>query len=194
MKFDMTARALVLGKKDCTTCRYGAGERGQYTGKKTCDKCNGTGAGPRGGRHSCRACSGFGTQPDFDNPIACPVCGGDWQDAMDETFTDEAPVGAVLSMPIVVARLDRNNTFNENYIGLGCLWSATDYGTAAETSDEDLILKIRHELETQRTQATKIVRPYERGQTVALLHDTLVIAVTRNGYSVRAMSEGAGNE
>lgn len=189
MRYDMTARALVLEQKDCETCVYGAGERGQYTGRKVCEVCGGTGHGPRGGVGKCRGCSGFGHQPDFDNPVPCPACGGDWQGTALESFCDTAPDAAVLAMPVRIARLDRRNTFNENFIGMGCLWSTTDYGTAAAMTDDDLLEAVRTELTHHRVQAVKILRPYQRGATVALLHDTLVIAVTRDGYSVRALSD-----
>jgi hypothetical protein len=185
----MTARALILEPKDCTMCIYGAGEQGQYTGRKVCTTCNGTGNGIRGGRGKCRGkCFGRGTEADFDNPIVCPNCNGNFKDYTMENFCDRAPQSAVLSMPIELIREDRNNTFNENYLGSGTLWSCTDYGTAHESTDEAVMDKVKAQLETEYVQAVKILKPYDRNANVALMHERLVICVTRQGYAIRAVS------
>lgn len=189
MRFDAESRTLTLELRDCRTCEYGAGERGQYTGKKVCETCHGTGNGPRGGRRQCRGgCFGGGSVADFDNPITCPNCNGDWASHDSETFCDTAPAEAVAALPIRLVRQDRDSYWVEKYLGLG-LFSVTDYGRRWEQDDEVVLAEVTEKVREDRTQATKILRPYERGQQVATLHDELVIVLNRYGYSVVAHSE-----
>lgn len=200
MKYDATTRTLRLEPKDCTTCAYGAGGRGEYTGSKICEVCNGTGRGPRGGRGGCRSCYN-GRQHDFDNPIVCPSCNGTWQGAAMENFCDRPPAEAVESIPMFFIALGRDNTWNENYLGLGTIYSCTDYGTrfltwagqpdkdAADDVAQALMMEAREHFAKEVPQATKVLKKYERGDKVATLHDALIFVLTQTGYNVRAMSD-----
>jgi len=210
MKFDPTTRTLTLERKDCRTCTHGAGEQGQYTGTKVCPTCKGTGNGPRGGKGKCRDCYG-GKQHDFDNPIVCPTCHGDFKDAALETFTDYCPTEAVDAMPMIFVVLDRDNTWNEEYLGLGTVYSVTDYGDRWRRASKEIqavatrrspglrdLEDIAQELMAEaresvgdggHLQACKITKSYERGDQAVVLHDTLVYTLTHTGYQVRAMSD-----
>jgi hypothetical protein len=82
-------------------------------------------------------------------------------------------------VPIVVARRDREATWNEAHLGLNCVYSVIDYGRSAELSDTELIAHAREQV-ARGTQACKIVDDDDR------LPKALVIAAHRSGFSVRA--------
>ena len=85
--------------------------------------------------------------------------------------------------PIRVLRVHRGNTFNENYLGLGTLFSVTDYGSAAKKTDEEVIQEVREYIAHNKgTQAINVVRSKDD----LTLCDDLGVTVTRDGYSVRA--------
>ena len=183
MKLDHATRTLTLEATDCRQCKYGTPGTGPTP--VACPTCKGTGKGPRGKARGCRNCYGSGRAWDHETRQPCSSCGGNYIGADREDFCDSAPVDAVLSLPLSIVRIGRANTWNENYLGIGTLWSCTDYGRTAESDDDAILADIRGKLATDRTQATKIVHPYERDAQTATLVDSLVIVVTRNGYSVR---------
>jgi len=162
-----------------------------------CAKCKGTG---KRGNGKCRACTSYSFDPrpagkvwDYSNVASlkpCPACKGDWQRATLESFCDKAPAEVIDALPIRVYRQDRSNSWNEEHLGLGCLWSCTDYGRTAAGNDAEAIEEVRAGLAKHTTQATKIVKRFGRDATVAQVADALAIVITRNGYSVRAVFEG----
>lgn len=184
MIFDPVAKTLTLDKIDCGYCDLARTPEGKVFGRKTCLTCKGTGKGPRGKARGCRQCFGRGQEVDFASFEDCPVCHGAPERAKDETWCDTAPHEAVQSIPVIVTREDRSGTFNEGYLGLGCLWSTTDYGTAWESPDQVTLVKVLSELATDRVQATNIVARGERSTTESLV-DALIINITRSGYAVR---------
>lgn len=186
MKFNKRSRTLELEAKDCNYCGRNA-QPGTMAGRKTCDTCNGTGRGPRGKIRGCRDCFD-GSVPDFVNVVPCSLCGGNYKNFSMETFCDTAPLAAIRELPISIVRADRGNSFNENYLGVGTLWSCTDYGSRWGGDDSELLSEVWEQLGEDRVQAMKIVLPYERGAKVAKLATKLVITVTRDGYAVRAVS------
>lgn len=131
---------------------------------------------------ACYSCSGVGAFPVWDpdvDPILPPQTG----------ICDHAPTEFIAawleSCRIEVVRLDRGQTFNEAYLGLGTLWSTTDYGDAARTPDAELIAKVREQMLTSRIQFITIT---DRETRRVATH--LVITVTRNGYAPRVIDKG----
>jgi hypothetical protein len=181
MLFDLTTRTLTLDVKQCTRC----GGRGDQPTHITCPRCNGTQRGPRGGRGGC-GCYG-GKVWDHENRVTCDNCHGNPDGASRETWTDAAPVEAVMSMSLIVIRQDRGGSWNESYLGLGCLWSSVDYGERWEREDDTPLLEeIVEQLRHDRTQACKIIASdYDRDAPTAQVARGLAILLHRNGYSVR---------
>lgn len=203
--------SLTLERKDCTACA-GSSRRAEVPrgyqpvfGFRKCGKCNGTG---RRGSGKCRECNGdyqrsrrqydanaapAGFVTDYDTVARleqCPKCHGAWEAAEWENFTDYAPQLASASLPLRIVRQDRGASWNESYLGIGCLWSVVDYGAAWAMSDEDLESKVAADLYNRRVQACKIVAPYSREDKEAALCDYVAVVVTRGGYSLRAVFTG----
>lgn len=183
MLFDPIASTLTLDFKDCTRC-YG---KGDGPTRIDCPTCKGTGKGARGGRGGCRNCHGNGQAYDHDLRVVCPHCGGAPASKSRETWTDTAPIDAVMSMSLVVMRQDRGGSFNEGFLGLGCLWSCTDYGERWKREDDTPLLEeIAGKLRTDRTQACKIIAGERDRDTETMpLAAGLVIVLHRDGYSLR---------
>lgn len=180
MEYDVRRRTLTLGRHACRRC-----VKGKVSTPRTCRRCLGDGKGPRGGANGCRMCSGNGITYDHVNRSTCDECGGEYEEADPERWTDRVPVRAMELIPITVVRVGRSNTFNEDYLGFGYLYSATDYGQAAGMDDDDLIEKVRAHLMADPPQGTKVVG--DVGEQRRKIADRLVVTVTRNGYSVKAV-------
>lgn len=184
MRYDPINRTLHLEKKNCTGCGY-SGRPGTESTPLPCSGCKGTGRGPRGGVRGCRKCYGSGKEYDHENRRQpCSVCRGDYVGFTTENFCDNAPAEAIAALPLAVVRQYRDQSWNESYLGLGTVWSCTDYGTAWAGTDEDLVTRVASDLAKERVQATKIA-VYDRDSDVAYLADSLVIVLTQTGYSVR---------
>lgn len=183
MQYLPDTRVLTLGLKPCTAC-FGRG-----TGP-TILPCPTNGRGPRGGARGCRTCNGFGRHYDHDTPVPCDRCHGEPADKEPETFYDSAPVEALEALipTLKVARVDRGGTWNEAHLGMGALWSITDYGRAWNRDDDDaLIADIAEKLRKDRVQAINIVQPFDRADTAATLVEQLTIVLHRDGYKLIAM-------
>ena len=177
MRYDATTHTLHLEKKDCW-----CGD-GTHSGKVTCSACKGTGDGPRGGKGKCRPCYGRGTTHDHAIRVPCGKCGGNYQNAEDESICDSAPDGLVQSLPWAVVRQDRAQSFAESYLGTG-LFSCTDYGRAWDADDDDaLISSLKGE--ERHTQATKIAQKTD-DKAVYRVATGIVVVLTPNGYSPMA--------
>jgi hypothetical protein len=87
-------------------------------------------------------------------------------------------------VPVLVERRDRGATWNEEYVGLGCICSVTDYGRSAEMGDAELIALARERI-ARGAQACHVVDDADR------LPDAIIVAAHRSGYSVRALHGGA---
>jgi hypothetical protein len=143
------------------------------------------------GTHNCdkKTCpnnkTGYSTMHEISRRIVpCDNCKGGTV-AIQENYCDDVTLPA--DFPIKVQRAGRANTFNENYLGLGCLYSCTDYGEFNKLTDEEVIAKIRtaqyHTKNGQiRTQAVKVVRSKDD----LTLCDFILVNVTKDGYSVQA--------
>lgn len=165
---------LVMETRPCL-CVNGPCPDGRAAGKQACSACGGTGNGKRGGKGSCRSCHGFGTQPDFVNHVPCVYCEG--TASVAETLTDSLPTAIWQSLPFVVMRADRRQTWNEEHFGAGCCWSSTDYGRAWNETDADLLARVRDT--TSRVQACKVADRNGR------LCDFVAIVLMPNGYTVK---------
>lgn len=96
------------------------------------------------------------------------------------------PSDLVLTLPLKVHRLQRGNSFNENYIGHGCLWSCQDYGRAAGQPDEEVLARVMADLRKGHSvQACAVVDKDDH------LPNFIGIFVTRDGFSVRAVHDVA---
>jgi hypothetical protein len=177
---------LTLDRMNCTACSFN-----QPGTMSTVLPCPTNGKGPKGGRDGCRTCHGSRRHYDHETRVPCSQCGGAYERAAVETFTDSAPREAILTLAetLTVVRQDRAGTWNEAYLGIGSLWSCSDYGRAWERPDEELVAEIRERLTTERVQACKIVQPYERVDTDARLVDRLVIVLHRDGYLIVAVTD-----
>ena len=110
--------------------------------------------------------------------VTCSGCGGAGK--VEENYCDTLTLPE--NFPIRVQRVGRGNTFNENYLGMGCLYSSMDYGEAAKKTDKEVEALVRANRSTLQTQAVKVVKSKDN----LTLCDFLLVNVTANGYSVRA--------
>jgi hypothetical protein len=186
VRFDPNNFTLTLDLTDCTRC-HGSG---LVSTRIDCRTCKGTGKGARGGVRGCKSCYGSGNGYDHVNRSTCEKCNGSPQRAEMETWCDGVPTEAVAALQLRIARQDRAVSWNESFLGLGCLWSSADYGRAWEREDIEILSDIREKLLADRTQATKLLAAgYDREATTAEIVRGLVIVVTHGGYSVRADTE-----
>lgn len=191
MKFNPTERTLTLEPVDCRGCRYSEPQGTEAT-PMPCQTCHGSGRGPRGGVRGCKACYGSGRRYDHVNRKACSYCGGAYENFSMENFCDNAPAEAVESMPMSVVRIDRAPTWNERHLGVGMVFSVISYDDLSKLTDDELRAKAREHLD--HVQAIKIVRRYQREDTVATLQDELVLVITDGGYFVFAHSDNTIQE
>jgi hypothetical protein len=180
MHYHVRNRTLTLGKTRCRRC-----EKGTVAARKDCRTCRGTGNGPRGGRRGCQTCHGSGDSWDHEDRRVCQNCHGDWRHAEPETWTDAVPKELLELIPLRVERVDRANSWNENFLGMGTVYSCQDYGRAALTDDETMQKVVRHHLLRNRVQACKVTTG-NRSDKVRKVARALVITVTSDGYAVRA--------
>lgn len=109
--------------------------------------------------------------------IICPLCKGTQR--VEETRYDNLLYSILRTIPLVVVRQQRSSTFNEAWLGIGCLYSSQDYGRSWKSSDEDVLIKVRASLQ-HGIQACHVVDESD------LLPEAIVILVHRDGYSVRS--------
>lgn len=168
---------VVLERRPCCSC---SGTQ-LVAGRRVCSKCHGMRRGPRGGRDKCTACMSYGADrglvPDFDNKVKCSACTDGTQ---PETLCDTLPHEAWLALPFKVYRHNRGSTFNEAYLGFGCVFSSVDYGVAAGQDDYSVIASVKGH---QWIQATTLAKDD------GTMCDHVGIFVGRNGYSVRPCFE-----
>ena len=193
----------ILGA--CGTCQ-GEGRIARADGgvTTTCTGCNGFGKSKRGygtyktqalaDRHGvrCWMCHGVKTYtPPLTNP--CYSCNyNPGQDVAEIHPGDTLPdvIGRCASVPREVAvslasewefvpmRFDRGQTWGEAYLGLGSIWSCTDYGAAWEQSDAEVIARVRESFDSGSLQWLTIM---DSERTIT---PRIVVKITRGGYSV----------
>jgi RecJ-like exonuclease len=193
---------------DCDTCK-GEGKIAREDAGETraCFGCNGFGKRKDGGwggayksqemadRHgrTCRSCNGFGTwtAPDADNCHHCFYNVG--RDVAVAHAGDTLPVtiGHCSSVPrdiatalvsewdIIPIRVDRGMTWGESYLGLGSIYSVTDYGAAWSQTDAEVIARVKESLtDASSLQWTKIMN------SDRVITRTIAVKITRGGYNV----------
>ena len=191
MLYDSNTRTLTLDSTACTGCKWeGATPRPgmqRVIVSVPCPKCKGTGKRGNGYCLNYGCHGGTMRKPSDTEWETCRKCGG--TALQPETWCDSAPQEAVADIPVRVERQNRGISMNESLLGLGCLWSCTDYGRAWDANDDDTLRdEIIKRLTTERTQAIKIV-DRETGK----LADEIVVVVSRGGYSLRAGSNAAAD-
>lgn len=163
---------LVFEKKNCSFC-----QKGQVAGTITCPECKGTGKGKRGKPFACKKCNGRRTTWSWDHPVTCSLCNGNYLNSENENDCDYLPEGIFQNMPMKVIRVNQGMTWNEEHLGMGCVFSCVDYGNAwGNNNDAELIATVKKE---RSIQATKIAKD---DGTVA---NSIGIFVKPGGYSVR---------
>lgn len=164
---------VVLERKNCW-CGDGTKPAGV-----PCPGCEGTGNGKRGGKGQCKNCFGLGKVYNSGKRVVCDICKGQYENAEPETFCDTIPLSIYTTIPVVVYRTGQPMNFLESLIGMGCLYSCTDYGRAwNDKTDEKLIQEVKIQ---QHTQATKVCK--EDGTFC----NHIGIFVRRTGYTVQAV-------
>ncbi len=185
MKLDLENRTVILESKPCYGCD-GTGKR--FANEwQVCPDCNGTGNGKRGGRNGCRKCSGMGKNIVVTKRLeTCPNCNGTGN--MPENRSDCVPPEWWNLFTFKVYRQERKQTYNEYLLGIGCVYSCTDYGTAARMSDETVIAEIKNEKGGDFLQLCKIANKENK------LADHIGIFINENGYSVRPVYDSDGSD
>lgn len=185
---------VILEPKDCTHCdddRTPVGTVITAFEYKLCEKCNGTGKRGSGRCRNCNSKDGYfshlsprrpGLVPDYTKIASigtCTTCGGHPENAMMENLTDPMPVDILQAIPIEVMRSNRPQTFNEAHLGLGTIYSITDYGAHKNQTDDELITKVRDDMSGFATQqACKYTR-----RSDMRLCDKIAILTSDNGWS-----------
>jgi hypothetical protein len=177
MRLDSETHTVILESKPCWGCSENGSTGKRYANEwQTCRECHGTGRGKRGGRRGCQKCHGTGEIIVQTQQLeTCPNCHGTGHEP--ENNCDAIPPEWWESFTFKVYRQERNQTYNEYLLGIGCVYSCTDYGAAAGMSDEALIDKVKGE--ERYTQLCKVANKENR------LADHIGIFVNRGGYSVR---------
>lgn len=188
---------LILESKDCTTCddeRTPVGTIVKSFTYKVCQKCKGTGMRGRGRCRECNERNGYfstvsprkpGYVPDYSQIAeieTCPSCGGNPHNAMMEDLTDYINLDIIRALPFEVRHRDNaRQTFNQAYLGIGTVYSVTDYGRYRTQTDEEIIERVKDGLNPQACN-------YVDRDTLELCKE-IVILTNNNGYSAYASWE-----
>jgi hypothetical protein len=188
---------VILEKKNCYCSRDSRLEPGTVIDRfkpKLCPKCKGTG---RRGNGRCRNCNNrdeyfshnFPRTPgyvaDYQNftTKVCSTCKGNWENALDENLTDTLSGDYLSKIPIrVMRRPERSQTFNEAHLGIGTIYSITDYGKHKNYHESWIISKIRDSIVNDGFVSRQACKYTDR-DTMKLCDEILVIT-NNNGYSV----------
>jgi hypothetical protein len=168
---------LLLGERNCY-CNHPSAPcpAGRIAGDKPCETCQGAGKGKRGGDRGCKVCYGFGTRPDFINHVQCGDCQG--TGIVPETEYDHMTHDMWKGLDFRVYRVERAQTWNEQYLAWGYAWSSTDYGRAWQMTDEAIIVMVKEA--GRSVQACHVVRE-------GLFCDFVAIVVGPYGYTVQGV-------
>lgn len=171
---------LVLEQAECWSCD-GSGEQDERV-RVSCPKCGGNGRGVRGGWQGCKNCHGVGYEwATTGQQEPCYQCDG--HGMKDETIFDRVSDAMWASMNFEVRGSNRNQSWQEQYIGLGC-WSVTDYGRHQGMTDEELIAKVRDDRGSSLPQVCKLIVSKEDLR----IAESVAIVTARSGYSVIGVS------
>ncbi len=167
----LNGNAITLELRPCTSCN-GSGRAAKQV---TCPACKGTGNGPKGGHNGCKKCSGLRYVYSRTETVTCGSCDGAGH--VPENDCDTMPDAWWQALTFKVYRHERAISFNEYLLGLGCVFSCTDYGRAYESTDEKVIADVRAHTWIQLCKVAKDLT----------MCDHVGIFIAHNGYSVRAV-------
>lgn len=165
---------IILERRECWQCR-GTRKVNEWI---PCTACKGTG---KKGARLCLTCKPQASfKRGFVLSIDTGVCQGCTDGTQAENFGESIPLSVWESLPIKVYRSDRQQTYGEYLLAVGCLWSSTDYGEHKKLTDEQLIAKVRSN-GFGIPQASKVCTPE------GVLCDHIGIFTNHNGYTPKAV-------
>lgn len=179
---------LILEKEECVFCSMNRLPKGKTASRKACPTCKGKGRGPRGGKGGCQECMGNRKVPDWDTPVDCKCCDGTGEvpETMTSYINEECKKEVIDSLPIKLFFAERGMSFNESYLGIGTIFSCSDYGrtwdkleSRSQESIRNFLEQIRKEILESGLQACKIA------DDDGILINHIVVIVNQGGYSVR---------
>jgi len=182
-----------LELEPCHWCANNNLPKGMMPGRKTCPDCHGTRRGKRGGKDKCQTCFSFGDDrgkvADRDHPVTCSACGGTAteKETIYSHVTDAFLAEMYRIVPIRFVLQNRGITFNEAWLGLGCLYGCGDYGAAWKGMETDRAAtesKIVAEIHKNRGQLLNYAREDKNSGRIDLCKAVYVL-VHRGGYSAR---------
>jgi hypothetical protein len=139
---------------------------------RKCDSCLGGGY-QRSAQfmRSCYDCNGKGRIPNW-------VPGVEW-DSEWGSATIRVPNDSVFAttIPLIIDR-GRTMTWGESFLGLGSVYTLTDYGDASRMDDSALLAKVRKELSGRSPQFTTLLDSNKR------MAAALIVKVSDMGYSL----------
>lgn len=122
---------------------------------------------------ACYTCSGRGTRPTWNpdiDPVLPPEVSG------NESPTQEFLNGWLRTATVLVVRENRGATWNELHLGLGSLYSLTDYGESWASSDEQVLAGVVESLRKSPPSFNKLT-----DRDTRRMGNLLLIRVTRMG-------------
>jgi hypothetical protein len=152
-----------------------AAQTGRSTGKATpCRPCAGTGTVAWAPVfEDCHSCRGTGEQPVWDPARPYLPEDVEWTRSMP----DDVVRAWAADVEIVVVRRAGNLSWGAANLGLGGIWSSTDYGEMAARSDEQVVTSVREQLARHHMQWCKVTdRATRRVATV------VAVEIRANGY------------
>lgn len=174
---------IVFGRKNCM-CSWGENNdtKGKECGYLPCPKCKGTGRTKGGtGKGDCRASGCYRGKVHSWKPEhlqTCRKCNGAWENSEQEDYTDYMPKDIWEGLEFRVIRHNRQLSGNEQLLGMGCVFSCSDYGRSKGKTDEEMIAEVKA---SSSHQACKVCK--EDGE----LCQYVGIFMANGGYSVRAV-------
>lgn len=142
---------------------------------RRCGSCGGSGEFTWPLTEDCRTCDRTGAVVTDAHP------GDTLPDVIGRCDSIPDAVSATLAAEwnVVVVREDRRQSWGEAFLGLGSVWSCTDYGARWLAEDDSILAgDVRRELAGGRTQWIKIITE------ARVIVPTIVVRLTRGGYSV----------
>lgn len=128
----------------------------------------------------CLACSDCGKQPVYDSASTIMPEMLDLTDYFPNGFLAEYVKDAV----VIIDRQGGVLTVGESLLGLGTVWSSSDYGRTWEMNDDDIVKMIKNDIAEGHHQMIKLVDKKSRK-----LSRLIGIRLTRSGYGVYALEK-----
>jgi hypothetical protein len=141
----------------------------------TCRMCEGTGTWTAPAANSCHSCyANLGLGVIEAHP------GDTLPESMDRCSTVPAAIRETLvaEWEIIPVRFNRGMTWGESFLGLGSVYTSTDYGAAWTQTDAEVVARVRESLLTSHLQWISVLDADRK------ITPRLVIKIVREGYSV----------